>query len=108
MDKPDEKVITDLVVLFLYYVFLSFPNATTVVSIKEDIKQMLKGQSCILSSRKVLFDICMFSRALISDSMIKQTKERVHPSKTQYSLGICQVWSVFTVCLKKGWVLSYT
>ena len=31
----------------------------------------------------------------------------VGPSKTQISLGIRPVWSVFTVSMKKAWVLSY-
>ena len=29
------------------------------------------------------------------------------PSKTQISLGICPVWSVFAIRMKKAWVLSY-
>ena len=29
------------------------------------------------------------------------------PAKTQIRLGICPVWSVFAVCIKKAWVLSY-
>ena len=39
--------------------------------------------------------------------MTKPTKWHVHPSKTQISLGICPVWSVFAVHMKKAWVLSY-
>ena len=31
----------------------------------------------------------------------------VRPAKTQISLGICPVWSVFAVRMKKAWVLSY-
>ena len=31
----------------------------------------------------------------------------VCPAKTQISLGICPVWSIFAVCMKKAWVLSY-
>ena len=29
------------------------------------------------------------------------------PAKTQLSLGICPVWSVFAVHMKKPWILSY-
>ena len=39
--------------------------------------------------------------------MTKPTKWHVHPAKTQFSLGIRPVWSVFTVRMKKAWVLSY-
>ena len=31
----------------------------------------------------------------------------LHPAKTQISLGIGPVWTVFAVCMKKAWVLSY-
>ena len=34
-------------------------------------------------------------------------KWHVCPAKTQISLGICPVWSVFAVRMKKAWVLSY-
>ena len=37
----------------------------------------------------------------------KTNKMTVHLAKTKISLGICPVWSVFTVCMKKAWVLSY-
>ena len=43
----------------------------------------------------------------ISQCMTKPTKWHVRPAKTQISLGICPVWSVFAVCMKKAWVLSY-
>ena len=36
-------------------------------------------------------------KLLLSHSMTKQTKWPVCPAKTQISLGICLVWSVFTV-----------
>ena len=39
--------------------------------------------------------------------MTEPTKWHVRPAKTQISLGICPVWSVFAVCMKKYWVLSY-
>ena len=40
-------------------------------------------------------------------SMTKPTEWHVHPAMTQISLGICSVWSVFAVRMKKHWVLSY-
>ena len=43
----------------------------------------------------------------MSRLMTKPTKWSMRPAKTQSSLGIHQVWSVFTVCMKKHWVLSY-
>ena len=39
--------------------------------------------------------------------MTKPTKWHVRPAKTQISLGICPVWSVFAVRMKKAWVISY-
>ena len=39
--------------------------------------------------------------------MTKPAKWHVCPEKTQISMGICPVWSVFAVCMKKAWVLSY-
>ena len=37
----------------------------------------------------------------------KTNKMTVRPAKTQISLGIRPVWSVFAVRMKKAWVLSY-
>ena len=37
----------------------------------------------------------------------KTNKMSVRPAKTQISLGIRPVWSVFAVRMKKAWVLSY-
>ena len=39
--------------------------------------------------------------------MTKPTKWNVRPAKTQISLGIHAVWSVFAVHMKEAWVLSY-
>ena len=39
--------------------------------------------------------------------MTKPTKWHMHLAKTQISLGIRPVWSVFAVHMKKAWVLSY-
>ena len=43
----------------------------------------------------------------ISHLMTKATQWHVHQAKTQISLGICPVWSVSAVRMKKAWVLSY-
>ena len=43
----------------------------------------------------------------LSQRTSKPTKWHVRPAKTQISLGICQVWSVVAICMKKAWVLSY-
>ena len=37
----------------------------------------------------------------------KTNKMAVCQGKTQISLGIRPVWSVYAVCMKKAWVLSY-
>ena len=37
----------------------------------------------------------------------KTNKMTMRPAKTQISLGIRPVWSVFAVRMKKAWVLSY-
>ena len=37
----------------------------------------------------------------------KTNKVSVRPAKTQISLGIRPVWSVFAVRMKKAWTLSY-
>ena len=54
---------------------------------------------------------CITVRSLflskMSRLMTKPTKWHVPPAKTQISLGICPVWSVFAVRMKKAWVLSY-
>ena len=39
--------------------------------------------------------------------MKKTNKVTVCPAKTPISLGICPVWSVFSVCMKKARILSY-
>ena len=43
----------------------------------------------------------------MSRRMTKPIKWLVHPAKTQISLGVCPVWSVFAVAMNKAWVLSY-
>ena len=50
----------------------------------------------------------LVSRNLIFESWHDKTnKMSVRPAKTQISLGIHPVWSVFIVCMKKAWVFSY-
>ena len=46
-------------------------------------------------------------RDYLSRDMTKTNKVTVRPAKTQISLGIRPVWSVFAVRMKKAWVLSY-
>ena len=54
------------------------------------------------------FLLCIFqSTGNLSCLMTKPTKWHVRPAKTQISLGICPVWSVFAVRMKKAWMLSY-
>ena len=43
----------------------------------------------------------------MSGRTTKPTKRHVRPAKTQISLGIHPVWSVFVVRMNKAWVLSY-
>ena len=48
-----------------------------------------------------------FIRAIIEPQHDKTNKVSVRPAKTQIRLDIRPVWSVFTVRMKKAWVLSY-
>ena len=43
----------------------------------------------------------------MSHLVTKPTKWYVRPAKTQISLGVRPVWSVFAVRMKKAWVLTY-
>ena len=43
----------------------------------------------------------------LSRLMTKPTKWYVRPGKSQISLGIHPVRSVFAVCMKKAWIRSY-
>ena len=45
--------------------------------------------------------------AHLSCDTTNPTKWHVRPAKTQINLGIPPVWSVFAVCMKKAWILSY-
>ena len=45
--------------------------------------------------------------AHLSHLMIKPRNWPICPAKTQISLGIRPVWSVFAVHMKKAWILSY-
>ena len=58
--------------------------------------------SCVIS----LLSEDLF-RIYLSRVMTKPTKWHVRPAKTQISMGICPVWSVFPVHMKKAWVVSY-
>ena len=44
----------------------------------------------------------------LSRLMTKPTNWHVRPAKTQISLGIRPLWSVFAVHMKKAWILSYS
>ena len=50
---------------------------------------------------------CKSSNPTYEPQHDKTCKMSVRPAKTRVSLGICPVWSVFSVRLKKPWVLSY-
>ena len=64
---------------------------------------------CVLKSSFSNFQIiwAIISVVPMSRRMTKPIKWPVHPGKTQISLDICPVWPVFTVRMKKAWVLSY-
>ena len=51
--------------------------------------------------------LCRDCVVQMSRDMTKPTKWHVRPAKSQISLGIRPVWSVFAVRIKKAWVFSY-
>ena len=53
------------------------------------------------------FVIVWLHRSISGRSMTKPTKWPERPAKTQISLDISTVWSVFAVRMKKPWILSY-
>ena len=68
--------------------------------------------TCIITAAVVymrlnLWGICGWDGHSMSHLMTKATKWHVRPAKTQISLGIRPVCRVFTVRMKKAWVLSY-
>ena len=75
----------------------------------------LKWHKIIVNIRSlIIMDLSLFvwSEAISTlkfeaASCENRPKWHVCPAKTQISLGICPVWSVFTVGVKKPWVLSY-
>ena len=83
--------------------------------------QTLKTEAYITCIYEIFIDIlpdlivnlliCIWNPAYclrqMSRSRTKPTKWPVRPAKTQISLGICPVWSVFAVRMKKQWDLSY-
>ena len=65
-----------------------------------------------LSRHSILCQPCMEQMIThqlnLSQYIKKATKWAVCPDvKTQTSLSICPDWWVFTICMKKAWVLSY-
>ena len=65
----------------------------------------LFAQTCLSESFNRI--ITIRDRLHLRRLVTKPTKWHVRPVKTQISLGICPVWSVFAVHMKKAWVLSY-
>ena len=65
----------------------------------------------LVSAYNHIFELTIFGDISrlneVSRIVTKPTKWHVHPAKIRISLGICSVWSVFAVRLKKAWVLSY-
>ena len=55
----------------------------------------------------VFLHVLLYSMKKIEPRHDKTNKMSVRPAKTQISLGIRPVWSVFAVRMKKAWVLSY-
>ena len=55
--------------------------------------------------------LCIFVWSFLyfhmSCPLTKPTKWPVSPVKTQISLGICPVWSVFAICMMKHWAFNY-
>ena len=108
MDTNTERVLMTLtVVMELFYefiasiiipslVFLSYNKQKTVINIKFKISTIL-----------VYAEFQGLSTKHLSCLMTKPTKWHVCPAKTQISLAICTVWSVFAVRRKKPWILSY-
>ena len=69
------------------------------------IKQFLKNLINIRSRTTFFSEISYVHN--MSRLVTKPAKWHVCPAKTQISLGIRPVWSVFAVHMKKAWVLSY-
>ena len=68
-----------------------------------------KKRQKIITNSKVNIDVWrqIIWYTNISHSMTKPTEQPLRLAKTQISLGIFPVWSVFAVRMKRPWVLSY-
>ena len=55
---------------------------------------------------KVLYDLYYINLMHFSHSNDKANKWSMHPAKTHLSLGVCSVWPVFAVCMRKAGVFS--
>ena len=72
----------------------------------------LDGKQVPLDSINYTFSQCFLTVKnshviMICAASWQNQQNDVCPAKTPTSLGICPVWSVFTVCMKKAWVLGY-
>ena len=68
--------------------------------------QTIFSNTCMTSNVFYVI-ILQYFISYMSRLVTKPTKRHVRPAKTQISLGIRPVWSVFAVCMKKSWVLNY-
>ena len=76
-------------------------NLNTAFRLIKEVQKKFKTREIEEKEKEVGFKINL------SRLMSNPAKQHVHPAKTQISLGICPVWLVFAVHMKKAWVLSY-
>ena len=76
----------------------------TLISVLTDI---VVWQSRPPSKANKIITIFMWMHCKYEPRHDKANKISLRPAKTRISLGIHSVWSVFTVRMKKAWVLSY-
>ena len=79
------------------------------ITANESSKAISRVIRAVTGQRSSPDSSCLVNKTKIKRSrlMTKPTKWHVRPVKTQISLGIRPVWSVFAVRMKKPWVLSY-
>ena len=68
---------------------------------------LLKDVASLIDKVSVCLNITFACKTEMRHIVTKPTRWHVGPAKTQISLGIRTVWSIFTVHMKKAWVLSY-
>ena len=71
---------------------------------KEKIEDDIKTKQDYLDNLQPKLNTIL--QVKMSQPMTEPTKW-LHPAKTHISLGICPVWSVFAVRMKKLWALNY-